>query len=187
MAETVQRQAVYEDLFSVPETMTGEIIGGELVATPRPSRKHIGAMSALGYKLGPPYQYGEGGAPGGWIILIEPEVGFGVDVLVPDLAGWKKERLPAEEGHNWISVAPDWVCEVLSPGSFRNDRIRKMPIYAQHGVPCLWHLDPLARTLEVFRLVAPGQWLLAGSYADDDPVRAEPFTEIIIDLGALWL
>lgn len=186
MSEPAKRKATYEDLFSIPENTTGEIINGELIVTPRPSRKHTYASSALDKKIGPPYQFGEGGGPGGWIIIVEPEMGLGEHILVPDLAGWKKERFPGEEPHNWISTAPDWVCEVLSPGSMRIDKMEKMPLYARHGVPYLWLIDPIAKTLDVFRL-KDGEWTVAGLYVEDAKVRAEPFTEIEIELNALWL
>ena len=185
MAEPAKRKAAYEDLFNIPENMTGEIINGELVVTPRPSRKHTSATSSLGYKIGPPYQFGEGGGPGGWVIIIEPEIGLGEDILVPDLAGWKVERYPEEEPHNWISVVPDWICEVLSPSSLKRDRMDKMPIYARHGVAYFWLIDPIARTLDVFRL-ENGRWVVSGLYVEDVKVRAEPFAEIEINLHDIW-
>ena len=108
MSEPVKKRASYEDLYSIPENMTGEIIDGELLVTPRPSRNHAYAASALGSEVGPPYQFGRNG-PGGWVILDEPEIRLGQDILVPDLAGWKRERFPVAEDHNWISATPDWV------------------------------------------------------------------------------
>ncbi|GLI33534.1 Uma2 family endonuclease [Desulforhabdus amnigena] len=185
MSEPAKRKATYEDLFSIPENMTGEIINGELVVTPRPSRNHVETTSSLGYRLGPSYQFGEGG-PGGWIILIEPEIGFGEDILVPDLAGWRRERYPKEEPHNWISVPPDWICEVLSPSTLRRDKVEKTPIYARHGVSYLWFIDPIAKTLDAFRL-QDGDWVLAGVYMENDKVRTEPFIDIEINLSDLWL
>ncbi|NLJ27076.1 MAG: Uma2 family endonuclease [Deltaproteobacteria bacterium] len=184
MSEPVKRKAAYEDLFSIPENMTGEIINGELVVTPRPSRKHIYTATALGGEVIPPYQFGRGG-PGGWIILMEPEIGLGEHILVPDLAGWKEERFPDEEPHNWISVVPDWICEVLSPSTLKRDKMEKMPIYARRGVPYFWLIDPVAETLDVFRL-EHGNWMVAGLYVEDAKVRAEPFTEIEINLSDLW-
>ncbi|MEW6218682.1 MAG: Uma2 family endonuclease [Thermodesulfobacteriota bacterium] len=185
MAETAPRHATYHDLQALPDHVTGEILAGELVATPRPSRRHSFAASHLGGGLVPPYGLGRGG-PGGWVILVEPELGLGEDILVPDLAGWKRERFPREEADNWISVAPDWVCEILSPSTFRKDRITKMAIYARHGVPYAWYLDPGNRTLECFQL-GGGVWALMGTWIDDDRVRAAPFQEVAIDLGTLWL
>ena len=117
MAEPAKRQATYEDLRSVSENLIGEIIGGELVATPRSSGAHSNAAFALSAEIGPPYRFGRGG-PGGWIILFEPEIKFSEeDLLVPDLAGWRKERFPGWPRRNWFSVGPDWICEILSPGT----------------------------------------------------------------------
>jgi len=105
--------------------------------------------------------------------------------LVPDLAGWKRERMPVEEPHNWISVAPDWVCEVLSPSTARNDRVKKMRAYARHEVRYAWLIDPILKTLEVYVLGA-GRWVLQDVYAENDRVRAEPFQEAEISLEDLW-
>ena len=186
MPEPARRKAVYEDLFEIPENMTGEIIDGELIVTPQPSRKHTVAASRLGGEILPPYDFGRGGGPGGWIILDEPEISFGEDILVPDLAGWKKERFPVEEPHNWISVSPDWVCEILSPSTAQTDRTLKMPIYSRHGVSYAWLIDPVLKTLEVYRF-EPGIWIGIGAYAKSSKVHAEPFSELELDLGLLWL
>ncbi|MGA2937868.1 MAG: Uma2 family endonuclease [Syntrophobacteraceae bacterium] len=185
MSEPAGKKAAYEDLYGIPENTTGEIVHGALIVTFRPSRKHVYAASALDKKIGPPYQFGEGGGPGGWIILLEPEIGLGENVVVPDLAGWKEERYPDEEPYNWISVAPDWVCEVLSPNTLRIDKMEKMPIYARYGVPHLWLLDPIAKTLDVFRLKG-GEWVVAGLFVEGAKVRAEPFVEIEMNLSDLW-
>jgi Uma2 family endonuclease len=186
MIEPARKRAVYEDLYDLPENMTGEILNGELIVTPRPSRKHTIVTSRLGYEIGPPYDLGRGGGPGGRVIIVEPEIALGEDILVPDLAGWKKERFPNEEPRNWISVAPDWVCEILSPTTAQIDRVDKMPLYARHQVPHAWLIDPILKTLEVFRL-EPERWIVLGVYANAAKVRAEPFSEIEIDLGLLWL
>jgi len=186
MSQPATKRAVYEDLYKIPENSIGEIIDGELIVTPRPSRRHVIAASYLGSEVIPPYCRGRGGGPGGWIILIEPEIGLGESILVPDLAGWKRERFPDAEVTNWISAVPDWVCEVLSPNTARNDRIKKMRVYARHEVPYAWLLDPFLLTLEIFRLES-GRWLLLDSFSEDDKVRAEPFQDVEIDLGGLWL
>jgi Uma2 family endonuclease len=186
MPEAARRRAVYEDLFDIPENVTGEIINGELIVTPRPSRKHALTATVLGSRLTPFYYLGEGGGPGGWIILDEPEIGLGENILVPDLAGWTKERFPMEEPHNWISVAPDWVCEILSPSTAQADRAEKMPIYARHMVSHAWLIDPILKTLEVFKF-EPGQWIVLGVYTKSAKVRAAPFPELELDLGLLWL
>lgn len=186
MTEPAPRTPVYEDLFTIPDNMTGEIINGELIVTPRPSRNHAIVASRLGYEIGPPYDFGRGGGPGGWVILDEPEISLGENIVVPDLAGWKKERFPVKEPHNWISVAPDWVCEILSPATAQIDRTEKMPLYARHRVSYAWLIDPIFRTLEVFRF-EPGRWIVLGVYAKAAKVRAEPFSEIELDLGLLWI
>lgn len=185
MSEPAKKKAIYDDLFSVPENMIGEIIDGELIVTPRPSVKHVYAASTLGMKIGSPYQLGDGGGPGGWVILVEPEVKLAEDVVVPDLAGWKKERYPRSVETNWIAVSPDWVCEVLSPGTMRTDKIKKMPLYVRHNVGHIWLVDPVARMVEIFRLES-GRWVVVAVYADHDRMRAEPFQEIEINLYDIW-
>lgn len=184
MAETAKKPAAYEDLQNIPDHLIGEIIAGEIVATPRPSPRHSHAVSALDARIGPPYRFGEGG-PEDWIILYEPEISFGDHLLVPDLAGWRRIRLTSPPETNFISTIPDWICEVLSPATFRIDRVKKMPIYAEFGVPFLWLVDPIARTLEVFRLES-GRWSLLSSHADDEKIRVEPFLDIEIPLAMLW-
>ncbi|MEW6267545.1 MAG: Uma2 family endonuclease [Thermodesulfobacteriota bacterium] len=185
MSRPAQRKAVYDDLYTLPENMTGEIIEGELHAFPRPHSRHSSIEFALGLELGALYRFGRGGGPGGWIFLREPEVMLGENLLVPDVAGWRQERLPSPPKENWISVAPDWVCEIQSPSTFRIDRVRKMPIYAAHGVPYLWLIDPVAKLLETFKL-KDGAWMVLGNYAENDKVRVEPFQEVEIDLANLW-
>jgi len=184
MAEPAKKRATYEDLYTIPENMTGEIIDGELIVSPRPSRKHVYTTSTLGSEIGPAYHSGRGG-PGGWIILIEPEIGLGEDIVVPDLAGWKRERIPASEEHNWISVCPDWICEILSPGTARTDRVKKMRVYARHELAHLWLIDPIDKTLEAYRFQS-GSFMVAGVYGENEKVRLEPFPEVEIDLSNLW-
>jgi Uma2 family endonuclease len=186
MAEAAGTRATYEDLCALPDHLIGQIIGGELIATPRPSPDHSFTASVMGGKLTPPYQFGDSGGPGGWIILDEPETMFGEDLLVPDLAGWRRERFPGRPEANWFSVAPDWICEVLSPGTVRTDRVRKMPVYGQHAVQYLWLVDPVHKTLEVFTLES-GKWFLSAVFGESDRVRATPFHDIEIDLASLWL
>lgn len=177
-------KATYQDLHRIPENMIGEIINGELQTTPRPSYKHALVTSSLGSEIVGPYYKGRGG-PGGWIILNEPEVQLGDHLLVPDIAGWKKERLPEPPHTNWCDISPDWICEVLSPSTIRTDRIKKMPIYSQFNVGHIWLIDPIAKTLEVFRLKEES-WLLVATFCDDDTVCVEPFLDIEINLQELW-
>ena len=134
--------------------------------------------------LVPPLQFGDGG-PGGWWTLDEPELRLGEDVLVPDLAGWRRERLPALPREAAFTVRPDWICEVLSPSTTRNDRTKKLPAYAASGVPHLWLLDPLAQMLEVYELPG-GHWSLLAAHGGEEVVRAVPFEMVALDLKRLW-
>ena len=185
MNEPARRLATYQDLVDLPENLIGEILNGTLIAQPRPAPRHSLAASVIGDEFVGPYHRGRGG-PGGWWILFEPELHLGSDVLVPDLAGWRRERLPSLPTEAYFSVPPDWVCEVLSPGTERIDRVVKMPIYAAHRIPWLWLVDPDQRTLEVFRL-HEGRWLMEGAWQQDDEVNAPPFTEHRFALTDLWV
>lgn len=184
MSETAQRNATYEDLLRVPEHLVAEIIHGRLITHPRPAPKHAYASSSLGGELTNPFGKGRGG-PGGWWILDEPEWHYERHVLVPDLAGWRRERMPALPDTTWFELAPDWVCEVLSPGTARVDRAQKLPLYAAAGVPHVWLIDPDLRTLEAFEN-RDGRWLLLGALQNDDPVSLPPFDAIRFDLSVLW-
>lgn len=178
------RSATYEDLLALPAHVVGEIVGGELIVSPRPAPRHAVATSVLGGELGPPYHGGRGG-PGGWWILDEPEVHLDADVLVPDLAGWRRARLPVVPETAYFTLAPDWICEVLSPATARLDRHKKMTIYARAGVAHAWLLDPVQRTLEVLRLTN-NQWVIVSVHAGDEEVCAEPFEATSLALGRLW-
>lgn len=177
--------ATYADLEAVPPHQVAEIIDGTLHVSPRPAPKHAYASSTLGVELGGPFGLGRGG-PGGWVLLDEPELHLGADVLVPDLAGWRAERMPELPETAYFALAPDWVCEVLSPSTERNDRIKKMRVYARERVQHVWLLDPVQRTLEVFRLGEAGRWEVIGLHEEDEKVRAEPFSAIELDLSLLW-
>jgi Uma2 family endonuclease len=179
-----QRAATYADLLAVPEHLVAEILFGNLVTHPRPSPRHAVAGSALGSALGPPFQFGSGG-PGGWVFMAEPELHLGPHVPVPDLAAWRRQRLPSLPDAAWIDVEPDWVCEILSPSTERYDRGDKRVIYAEAGVAHLWHVDPELRMLEVFEL-RDGKWLLLDVFRDDATVGAPPFSEPSFPLGLLW-
>jgi len=161
-----------------------ELVGGELHATPRPRPRHAEAGSAIGVFVGGPFGHGVGG-PGGWWILYEPELHLGGDVLVPDWAGWRRERMPQLPETAYFPLAPDWVCEILSPSTASLDRGQKLAVYAREGVAHVWLLDPDARTLEVLRLEG-GRWSVVSTHGGDEVVRAEPFGEIELSLGALW-
>ena len=146
--------------------------------------RHAWASSGLGIKIGSPFNYGDDG-PGGWWIIDEPELHLGEDIVVPDLAGWRRETMPEYPDAAYCTIAPDWVCEVLSPSTRRLDQIEKRDLYAREGVGYLWFVDPDARTLEAFAL-PEGQWLLLATLADDAPVSLPPFDAITFPLDALW-
>jgi Uma2 family endonuclease len=170
--------------------MVAEILDGELRLSPRPARPHANVATNLGILIGGPFKLGRGG-PGGWVILDEPELHLGSrpDKLVPDLAGWRRERLPRAVGGDdapaHYALAPDWACEILSERTRSRDKGQKMRIYAREGVRNLWLVEPLARTLEIFRLVG-SEWLLVHSFAGEARVRAEPFEAIELELAFVW-
>jgi len=184
MTQVAERAATYEDLLAVPEHLVAEILFGRLVTHPRPAPPHTVAGSALGAVLGGPFQFGRNG-PGGWLFMDEPELHLAGHVAVPDLAAWRRERMPRLPGTAWIDVAPDWICEVLSPSTERYDRGDKRAIYADAGVGHLWHLDPVLRMLEVFEL-REGKWLLLGAFHDNADVAPPPFAQVSFPLGLLW-
>ncbi|GAB4367516.1 MAG: hypothetical protein Kow0060_24850 [Methylohalobius crimeensis] len=185
MAAPARRRATYEDLLRVPENLVAEIIDGELITHPRPSPRHARASSMLGSEVTTPFDKGSGG-PGGWWILDEPEIHLDEDIVVPDLAGWRRDKLPKLPDNAYFEQVPDWICEVLSPATYKTDRSRKMPLYARHGVTHLWLVDPDARTLEVYRL-QESHWLLLHTFRDDETVIAEPFESVPLELGVLWV
>lgn len=176
--------ATYADIEALPPHVVGEILFGSLYTHPRPTPRHARASSLLGAELTGPFDRARGG-PGGWIILDEPELHLGPNIIVPDLAGWRRERMPKLPDKAFIEVAPDWVAEILSPSTQRVDRTDKLSIYAAFGVGHAWYVDPLARTLEVFAL-AGSKWLLAATFKDDDAVTAPPFEAHTFTLAALW-
>ena len=177
-------RATYQDVLDAPAHRVAEIVDGTLYTHPRPAPPHAVASSRLGFDLGGPFDRGRGG-PGGWWIIDEPELHLGEDILVPDLAGWRRERMVELPDTAYFTLAPDWVCEVLSASTRRLDLHEKRPVYAREGVPCLWLVDPVDRTLEAFEL-HDGQWLLIASAKDDDPVSIRPFDAITFSLGDLW-
>jgi Uma2 family endonuclease len=178
------RPATYEDLAALPDNLVAEIVGGELHASPRPASPHARASSSLGVRLGGPYDHGIGG-PGGWWIIDEPELHLGRDVVVPDLAGWRRSRMPKYERCAYFTLAPDWICEILSPSTATLDRSKKLAIYAREGVGHAWLIDPDAGTLEVLRL-EHGRWTILATHGGAAAVRAEPFADVDLELAALW-
>ena len=185
MVKPETRPATYEDILALPEHVVGEIIDGELHVSPRPAPRHALATSGLGEELGPPFKRGRGG-PGGWMILDEPELHLGRDVIVPDLAGWRRERMPEVPVElPYFSLAPDWLCESLSPSTARLDRTKKLRAYGRERVSHVWLVDAAAQTLEVYRLDGDSYRLVLTA-GGDDKVRAEPFDAIELDLSILW-
>jgi Uma2 family endonuclease len=180
----LKKNATYLDLCAVPDNFVAEILGGELYASPRPGPAHAHAVAALLIKLGGLFQDGESG-PGAWRFVSEPELHLGADVVVPDIAGWRRERMPTLPSVAYFPVAPDWLCEVLSPSTKAVDRRKKLPIYARAGVAHAWLVDPLQQTLEVLRLESE-RWSLVATHEADAKVRAEPFDAIELALRTLW-
>jgi len=181
----LSRRATYDDILNLPDNMVGEIVDGELFASPRPSAKHAAAASRLLSEIDGPFHSGKGGGPGGWWFIMEPELHLNEQVLVPDLAGWKKTRMPKIPDAAYFELVPDWVCEVLSPSNLQLDRIKKVPKYAECSVKHLWLVDPIARTLEVLRL-EKRNWLLIQTFSENDNFRAEPFEAMEFALSSLW-
>ena len=177
-------RATYQDVLDAPAHRVAEILDGILYTHPRPAPPHALASSRLGIDIGGPFDRGHGG-PGGWWIIDEPELHLGEDILVPDLAGWRRERMPGLPDTAYFTLAPDWVCEVLSASTRRLDLQEKRPVYAREGVPHLWLVDPADRTLEAFEL-HDGQWLPIARAKDDDPVSIRPFDAVAFSLGDLW-
>ena len=184
MADKGKRQATYADIETAPEHLVAEIINGELFTHPRPSLRHGVTATSLVDELTGPFQKGRGG-PGGWVFAIEPEIKFSENILVPDIAAWRRERLPGIPTRNFIEIAPDWICEVLSGSTEKRDRSLKKDIYAAGNVQHLWLIDPRLQLLEVFQL-RDALWTNLGTWNSDDEVRAAPFDAISFSLADLW-
>lgn len=184
MGSPEPKPASYEDLFDLPEHIVGEIINGRLVTHPRPAPRHARAYSRLGMEIGGSFDFDRNG-PGGRWILDEPEIHLMGDILVPDIAGWRRERMPRLPETAWFDLAPDWLCEILSPSTARVDRAEKLPIYARWGVPHVWLVDPDLRTLEAYENQS-GRWVLLATLKDDEAVSLPPFDAISFSLGGLW-
>jgi Uma2 family endonuclease len=184
MGSEPKRPATYEDLEAIPPNCVGEIVDGELYVSPRPAFPHARATVKLLGRLEGPFDAGEGG-PGGWLLLFEPELHLSGNALVPDVAGWRRERMPVMPEVAASTLAPDWVCEVLSPSTAVLDREKKMRAYAREGVSHLWLVDPLQQALEVYRLEG-SRWSQQGIWKGEVLVRAEPFDALELKLGVLW-
>lgn len=184
MNEPARRVATYEDVLASPEHVMAEVIEGVLYQSPRPALPHVAAGSVVGEELGPPFKRGKGG-PGGWIILDEPELHLGADILVPDVAGWRRTTLPELPTTAFLDIRPDWVCEVASPSTRALDRGKKLAVYERGGVAHVWLIEPLDRFLEILEL--DGATYRIVDRADGTaPRRLRPFDAIEFDVGALW-
>lgn len=184
MSEKIKSGALYDDVIAAPEMKIAELVGGDLYLSPRPAMRHSKVASVLGADLNDAFHRGRTG-PGGWWILDEPELHLGNDVLVPDIAGWRRERLPEIPDAGWMELTPDWLCEVLSPSTERFDRNLKLPLYAAAGVMHLWLVDPENRTLEVYGRM-DASWVLLETHHGDATVHAPPFEAVGIELVPLW-
>jgi hypothetical protein len=183
-AAILGRGATYQDLREVPDHLIAEILDGDLWVSPHPAPRHQHVAMMLSIELGPPFQHGEGG-PGGWNLLFEPELHLGHDVLVPDLAGWRKERTLKLMERAHITDSPDWVCEIISKSTEKIDRGLKQRIYARHGVRYLWFADPIKRTLEVFKLAAD-VWVPILTADNEAIANAQPFDAVPFRLSRIW-
>ena len=179
-----RRRATYQDVLDAPPHRVAEIVDGTLHTHSRPAMPHARAKSVLGWTIGGPFDHDAGG-PGGWWIIDEPELHLGEDILVPDVAGWRRERMPEYPETAYVTLAPNWVCEVLSASTRRLDLQGKRPVYAREEVRHLWFVEPTDRTLEAFEL-REGEWVLIAAAKDDDPISIRPFDAITFSLGDLW-
>ena len=184
MVDQARKPATYADLEAVPPHLVAEIIDGTLYTQSRPVRRHGIAAGALSSELRTPFQKGRGGS-GGWLFIDEPELHFGIQVVVPDIAGWRMERATFDQYSAQTTVAPDWVCEVLSPSTARFDRGRKGKIYALAGIKHYWILDPQNKTLEAFALF-DDDWRAIGVSASGDAVSFAPFESIAFAFDDLF-
>lgn len=185
--DPAKRLATYEDLLALPEGVKAEVLAGEVVFNPSPLPEHGRIQGSLWRRIGGPFDDDHGrGGPGGWWILLEIDVRLSPhDVVRPDLSGWRRARLPSPFGMRPIDVRPDWVCEIASPSNARYDRVQKRALYARHGVPYYWLIDPAERVLEAMKLVE-GSWIELGAWTDRGAVRIEPFDAVELDLERVF-
>lgn len=184
MSQAARRLATYEDVLAAPEHMVAELMAGELHLQPRPAGPHAVAATVLIGELEPRFRRGKGG-PGGWIILAEPKLHLGEDVLVPDIAGWRRSTMDHVANVPYFEIRPDWVCEVLSPSTEQIDRTRKLSSYAAAGIGHVWLVDPLKRSFEMQQLSC-GQWMIIGTCKNEGLIRARPFDALALELSELW-
>lgn len=191
MSKPAYKIPTYEDILALPEGITGEILDGQLYTSPRPSPIHQHAMSGTISPLKQKYGGGSGGEKKGWIFLTEPQLHIAQQDIVPDVAGWRIEKLPDVPkkifAEPLITVTPDWICEILSPSSGRRDRVLKRKIYLELKVGYYWIIDPINQTLEAYKYETSSKWTEVGIYGGEEKVRVEPFNDTEFDLSTLWL
>jgi len=185
MALARKKPATYDDVLVAPEHLVAEVVDDELYLSPRPASPYAVACSVLGIEIGAEFGFGRAGNRGGWVILDEPELHVGGQIVVPDLSGWRRERMPEIPDAPFFTLAPDWLCEVISPSTGALDRARKLPHYARWGVGHVWLVDPAPKTLEVYQLDGGG-WRLAATHEGEAVVHAAPFDALGLELARLW-
>lgn len=183
-----KKLATYDDLIALPEGVRAEVIHGALVVPPAPLPRHSGVQGKLRRFLGGPFDDDDGmGGPGGWWIFIEVDVRLDAhEIVKPDLAGWRRERLPDPWDVRPIDVVPDWICEVVSPSNAGTDRVTKRHLYASAGVTHYWIADPAARTLETYRLGPTQTWIDSGAFDASAVARVPPFEAIELDFARIF-
>jgi Uma2 family endonuclease len=186
MAEPARRPATWEELLATPDDgRIYEVLAGNLEAQPRPRPSHGRTQALLAGELSGPFDRGRGG-PGGWWLVIEPDVELDAhNIVAPDIAGWRRERMPVFTDERPIAVRPDWICEVVSPSNRRRDRGPKADLYQRVGVPHYWILDSEERTLEAFENRSAA-WVRLGAWSDGDSARIPPFDAISLEVGGLF-
>jgi Uma2 family endonuclease len=186
MSAPARKQATWEDLLRTPDDgRVYEVLDGQIEGLPRPLPRHGRAQARLAGQLSGPFDPGEGG-PGGWWLLIEPEVRLAVhQIVVPDMVGWRRERMPSLPDARPIDLVPDWIAEVVSPSDVGRDRVRKANLYLAAGLPFYWIVDPAERTLEAYA-AHEGSWLRLGGWTDGDTPRVPPFEAVALDVGSLF-
>ena len=178
-------RATYQDVLNAPPHMVAEILQGKLYMNPRPAMPHSRVTSALHLALAKHYQKEDGG-PGNWTFYFEPELHLDSEILVPDLAAWRYETMPSDPLGPYATIAPDWICETLSPSTRHIDVFHKRDIYASKGVKHLWFLDPDNRTLEGFQLLENSRWQLLSALDGNVEVSIPPFESARFSLDVLW-
>jgi Uma2 family endonuclease len=179
------RAPTLADLDALPPGIVGEIIEGVLYTMTKPRMRHQRTGLEIGSGLLGPFDHGFGG-PGGWWIVTEPGIELpNTPEISPDVAGWRRERMPEMPVDEPIRLVPDWVCEILSPTTRRHDMLHKQPYYAKIGVPIMWLVDIEARVLTVHRLES-SHWVTIGTYSDEIEARIAPFDAVPLNVTRWW-